>query len=389
MKYDFPHITNISQVLPHVAKRPEFIVAEKDGGYTVINYLVQMADTFPPVQYEADAILRECRGMIFNTATGEVIARRYHKFFNVGEKDETQINKIDFNEPHVILEKLDGSMITPVWTDAGLRWGTKMGVTDVALPVEEFVSRNPHYTHYANICRAAGFTPIFEWCSRKQAIVIDHPVDRLVLTALRNTITGEYEPYDRMKQSLNELAIPIVEAYTGTVENMQALLDYTRDLVGMEGFVVRFDSGHMLKVKAADYVCKHKAKDMIGREKNVIEIIVTEKADDVKGFLDANDLARFEEFERKFWDGVQVTVGMLQALRNQCRAVDRKTYAVEFVQKRDPKFSRFLYKMINPMSNTEVLELVKDSIAVSCGTGTKVEEARWLFNCHWNEQGEE
>ena len=389
MKYEFPHITNISQVLPVIEGKPEFIVAEKEGGYTVINYLVQMADTFPPVQYEADAILRECRGMIFNTATGEVIARRYHKFFNCGEKAETQINEIDFNEPHVILEKLDGSMITPVWTDAGLRWGTKMGITDVALPVEEFVKANPHYTHYANICRAAGYTPIFEWCSRKQAIVIDHPVDRLVLTALRNTITGEYEPYDRMKQSPNELAIPIVEAYNGTAENMQALIDYTRDLVGMEGFVVRFDSGHMIKVKAEDYLRKHKAKESLSREKNVIELIVTEKADDVKSFLDAKDLARFEEFERKFWDGVQATVGTLQALRNQCRAVDRKTYAVEFVQKRDPKYSRFLYKMINPMSNTEVLELVKDSIAASCSTQTKVEEVRWMFNAHWNEQGEE
>ena len=390
MKYEFPHITNIAEVLPHVAKRPEFIVAEKDGGYTVINYLVQMADTFPPVQYEADAILRECRGMIFNTATGEVIARRYHKFFNVGEKAETQINEIDFNEPHVILEKLDGSMITPVWTDAGLRWGTKMGVTDVALPVEEFVKANPHYTHYANICRAAGFTPIFEWCSRKQAIVIDHPVDRLVLTALRDTRSGEYETYDRMKQSLTEFAIPIVEVYEGTLENMQALLDHTRDLVGIEGYVVRFDSGHMLKVKAEDYVRKHKAKDMIGREKNVIEIIVTEKADDVKGFLDAKDLARFEKFEADFWAGVKDTATELRVLRRLANERgldrDRKTYAVEYVQTCEPFVSKFLYKMFDEMNEAAVLEMVKDAIANNCGTQTKVDECRWMFNCHWNEQ---
>jgi hypothetical protein len=27
---------------------------------------------------------RECRGIIFNRETGQVIARRYHKFFNIG-----------------------------------------------------------------------------------------------------------------------------------------------------------------------------------------------------------------------------------------------------------------------------------------------------------------
>jgi RNA ligase len=396
MKYEFPHITNISQVLPVIEGKPEFIVAVKEGDYTVINYVVQMSDTFPPVETHggsakmrveatrAKAILRELRGIIFRTSTGEVLARRLHKFFNVNEKDETQINKIDFNEPHVILEKLDGSMITPLLTDAGLRWGTKMGVTDVALPVEDFVKANPHYTHYANVCIAADYTPIFEWCSRKQTIVIDHPVDRLVLIALRHNKTGLYESYDRMKQSLAQFAIPIVEAYEGTLENMQALIDYTRDLVGTEGFVVRFDSGHMLKVKAEDYVRKHKAKDMIGREKNVIEIIVNEKADDVKGFLDAKDLARFEEFERKFWVGVKIAAenfDRVYSMRDP--KANAKDFAVNFVQKMDPSMHRFMYSM---NAGASAFSLVKDTIANNCSTQTKVEAVRWLFGAHWNEQ---
>lgn len=399
MKYEFPHITNISQVLPLIKDKPEFIVAVKEGGYTVINYVVQMSDTFPPVETHggsakmrveasrAKAILRECRGMVFNTATGEVLARRYHKFFNVGEKDETQINKIDFDEPHVILEKLDGSMITPIFTDAGLRWGTKMGVTDVALPVEEFVKTHPEYERLAIDENQWERTPIFEWCSRKQAIVIDHPVDRLVLTAIRNNKTGLYASYRDMKVIGEAFGIPVVEAYEGTIENMQALLDYTRDLVGIEGFVVRFDSGHMLKIKAEDYVRKHKAKDMIGREKNVIEIIANEKADDVKGFLDEKDLVRFEEFERKFWDGVKNTVDELRQMRALAYYPDRKSYAVDFVQHQDPKFSKFLYKMFDEMDDAAVLEMVKDAIANSCSTQTKVEDCRWMFNnCHWNEQ---
>ena len=43
MNYEFPIIRNISDVLPAIHGRDEFVVAEKEG-YTVINYNVMMAD---------------------------------------------------------------------------------------------------------------------------------------------------------------------------------------------------------------------------------------------------------------------------------------------------------------------------------------------------------
>lgn len=49
MNYEFPLIRNISDVLPAIAGRDEFVVAEKEG-YTVINYNVMMGDTFPDVE---------------------------------------------------------------------------------------------------------------------------------------------------------------------------------------------------------------------------------------------------------------------------------------------------------------------------------------------------
>ena len=124
MNYEFPLIRNISDVLPAIAGRDEFVVAEKEG-YTVINYNVMFADTFPDVDsgrttisgeriqnFDA-AIRRECRGIIFDTATGEILRRPFHKFFNVNERDETQDHRVDLSRPHAILEKLDGSMIAP------------------------------------------------------------------------------------------------------------------------------------------------------------------------------------------------------------------------------------------------------------------------------------
>jgi len=194
MKYEFPHITNISQVLPHVAKRPEFIVAEKDGGYTVINYLVQMADTFPPVQYEADAILRECRGMIFNTATGAILRRPLHKFFNLMEKEETQLANVDFSESHTVFTKLDGSFLSPFIVEGKVRFGTKMGLTEVALQAEPFITAHPEYLGFSAWCIENGITPIFEYTAPDNRIVIHYDKPMLTLLACRNMITGEYLP---------------------------------------------------------------------------------------------------------------------------------------------------------------------------------------------------
>ena len=197
MKYQFPVINNIAEVLPLIADKPEFIVAVKDGGYTVINYVVQTGDTFPPVSSEADAILRECRGIIFDTATGVILRRPLHKFFNCEEREETQLNKIDFSAPHTVLTKMDGSMIVPFEVGAGskmIRFGTKMGITQVALPVEEFVVDHPEYMKFSTWCIENQISPIYEWCSRKQTIVLDYPEDRLVLLACRHMITGEYLP---------------------------------------------------------------------------------------------------------------------------------------------------------------------------------------------------
>lgn len=382
MKYKFPLIQNISQVLPLIADRKEFVVAEREG-FTVINYVVQMADTFPQVTNEAEAILRELRGIVFNSETGAVIARRYHKFFNVGEKAETQINEIDFNQPHVILEKLDGSMITPIPVNGEIRWGTKMGVTEVAKPVEAFVAARPQYEKFATYCASMNVTPIFEWCSRQQTIVIDYPEDMLVLTAARVNDTGHYVQLSTMRVYGELFGIPVVKAFEGTAESMQDLLDQVGPMVGCEGFVVRFDDGHMLKVKAEDYLRKHRAKDTLSLEKNVVELLVTEKMDDVKAFLDAADLVRVEQFEAKFWEAIKVSVQDFQSLRAAAAMAgldeDRKTYAVKFVQMQPSDKQQILYKMFDSRADAHVWGLVMDTIAKNCGTQTKINEVRWLF----------
>jgi RNA ligase len=130
MNYEFPDINHINDVLPHIEGQDEFRVMEKDW-YTVVNYMVAHEDTFSFIRERSHynmKVRRECRGLIFDTKTGQLLSRPYHKFFNAGEREETAINKINLYEPHVVLEKLDGSMIRPIPTKEGFRLATKAGI---------------------------------------------------------------------------------------------------------------------------------------------------------------------------------------------------------------------------------------------------------------------
>jgi RNA ligase len=192
MNHNFPIINNIDDVLPHIKGRDEFYVAEKDG-YTVINYAVELPDTFAidasnPL---TGAMRRECRGLIFNEK-GLIASRAFHKFPNIGQWSESRIENVDLSKPHVIMDKLDGSMIRPFYAKGKLLWGTKMGTTEVADKALAFVNRNSNYISFAVWALGNGFTPIFEYTSPDNRIVLEYEFDNLMLLAVRNMVTGDY-----------------------------------------------------------------------------------------------------------------------------------------------------------------------------------------------------
>ena len=399
MDYKFPHILKLDDVLPAIEGRTEFIIANR-GDHTIVNYVVAMDDTFPPVKTAGGsarmrqeeslkkAIRRELRGIIFDEH-GNIISRRLHKFFNVNERDETLSRNINFSRPHVILEKLDGSMITPFMSGGVIRWGTKMGITDVAKPVEEWVKDHPGYIDFAASCIDAGVTPIFEWCSNKQRIVVDHPKDRLVLIAVRDNITGEYESYDALCVNGKVFEMEVVRAFVGNVVSMQHLIDECKNIEGMEGWVVRFDDGHMVKVKGDWYVRMHKTKDGLSQEKTVIDMIINEKIDDAKAFMLDDDRKKVEEFVHKFWEGFEEYIGLLREKINIARSrvnYDRKRFALEEA----PHFSgvgRALAFSIwdgDKELRSEALNIIRKHL----GTQTKVDYIRFMWKFHkWNYGG--
>ena len=387
MNYTFPEINYIDDVLPHIEGRDEFRVIEKDW-YTVVNYMVAFEDTF---QWDSDdpvgsAIRRECRGLIFDTATGNLISHPYHKFFNAGERDETQVNKINLYEPHVVLEKLDGSMIRPIPTKEGFRLATKAGITDVAMNAEVFVADKPHYSGMIESCIQEQLTPIFEWCSRKNRIVVDYPEDQLILTGIRDLDTGDYVTYQIMKDFARMWNVPVVKAVDGlAVQNIDLFVKQVREWDDGEGVVIRFDDGHMVKVKADDYVLRHKSKDAINQEKNVLQTILDDAVDDLIPLLTPEDAERVKSFQTAFWASVDELASEMADLYNAGNLMypDKKDFAVEFVQKKILSIHAPIMYGIKAGKGSK--QVIVDMIRKSLTTQTKIDQNRWLFGAlKWN-----
>jgi RNA ligase len=383
MDYNFPQITHIHDVLPYISGKDEFRVMGKEW-YTVVNYAVAFEDTF---QWDANdpvgsAVRRECRGLIFDI-DGSLISRPYHKFFNAGEKDETQLHKINLNDPHIILEKLDGSMIRPIPTKEGFRLATKAGITDVAMNAEVFIADKPHYAEFINTAIQNNFTPIFEWCSRKNRIVVDYPEDQLILTAVRGNQTGGYVSYSAIKEVAEQEGIPYVKAIAGDETDIQKVVDHIRKWDDGEGVVIRFDSGRMVKIKADDYVLRHKSKDAINQEKNVIQTLLDDAVDDLVPLLTPEDAHRVQAFQNAFWLAVEDVCTTIHDTYKQInKGQDQKEFATVAVPSVPPEYQPFMYRL---RKGVPVKDLVVDQIRKSLSTQNKIDQNRWLFgDLKWN-----
>lgn len=367
MNYLFPEIKNIKQASEAIKDRPEFIEVNRDD-YVVFNYILSHEDSFD------DPMRRELRGLIFNRS-GDVLSRRFHKFFNMNEKEETQSNNIDWNKPHVVLEKLDGSMITPLVINGEVRWATKMGITEVAIQCEEFLKGKDNYHQFALNTHTQKVTPIFEFIAPDNRIVISYEEPKLILLALRNNLTGKYYNLDMMKLISEQYNIPMVKTYSGDISNI-------RDQVGIEGVVVRFDDGHMVKVKTDWYVAIHKAKDQILFEKNVIKLIFEEKTDDILPNLLDSDKIRINSYKEILVDNIDLYVENIRTfLETKKNDISRKEFALDIAPNLQPIIRNVYFTCWNGDKDIRT-ELIKNILKYT-NSQNDVDSIRFILPEEW------
>lgn len=238
--------------------------------WVCIDYLYQNENTFPT------KIHQELRGIIFDKSTGDVVRRPLHKFWNAHERPSSVPEATDT----IVLEKLDGSMVTPLPNG---RWATRKGTTEVAMRAEQFVAANPIYHKRAMYFVGHHYTPIFEWCDPDNPIVIPHKAPSLTLLTVRNNTTGEYLPHNELFDYdlpvVNQVPLPSLDATDteGVVLFSHSLQDF-------------------VKIKTKWYLERHRAWSNPTTDK-IVELILNGGLDDIPD-------NPWKEFEDQFWKKV-------------------------------------------------------------------------------------
>lgn len=190
-----------------------------------------------------DEITRAARGIIFDRETGELLARPWQKFFNLGEMPETRLENIInlqqplFHNPFFVSKKLDGSL--------GIMYYDKV-VKNFAIATKgSFVSEQAQFAtewarHHLNLSNIDNtFTYLFEIIYPTNKIIVDYRGKTgLVLLGMVNKVTGrEVSPYV-LQENATAINVECVEQVE--FNSISAIVANCETLVGEEGFVITF-----------------------------------------------------------------------------------------------------------------------------------------------------
>lgn len=287
----YPIIKNISDVLPAIEGRKEFIVMDK-GDYIVIDYVYVDNDSFD------DPIRKECRGLIFDKETGDILRRPLEKFENYGQNFSQ--NNCDFEKDHIVTDKRDGSMIAPFINKGVVRFGTRAGITEHSEKAEKHL--NEKVKSSCGELIDAYVTPIFEWTSPDNRIVLDYKEDEIRLLRLRDLVSGEYLSWDVVEYWADQMGIKTVDRFNGVKVSDEWIAKQKAEGLGIEGFVVFFPhNSFSVKIKTDEYTQMHRAVSYFDRENMVLPIVLDNQYDDLLPALSEDRQNKVKEYATEVW----------------------------------------------------------------------------------------
>jgi RNA ligase len=186
---------------------------------------------------------------------------------------------------------------------------------------------------------------MFEFCSRDQRIVIDYPVADLVLLGARKNSTGDYVRRYYI-ESLGECyEWTVVKALSSEHSSLKDLASVVRQFKEDEGVVVTFEHGFRVKIKADEYVLKHRALDGLRFEKDVVALILGNSLDDVLPIVDEKTRGRLTAFRDSMMFQIEYHEMTLKKMFSAMKHLERREFAE--VAKADPLYAKFLFKMLD------------------------------------------
>lgn len=229
---------NYEQIKPYIEKG---LISEnkhpEDSNVRIFNYTQKCQ-----FSGEWDEVTMQCRGLILNVETGEVIARPFPKFFNYSEylgKDWSIPN-----EKPIVTSKMDGSLGI-LYELHGKAWIATRGsfTSDQAKWATAWWRRN------IDMFPNRGETSLFEIIYPENRVVVKYDYSGLVHICTLNNSTG--------KTLHTNWYAPIMSVDEVELVNLDSLAKL--DIPNSEGYVIHFPKSNVrMKIKHPEYVRLHK-----------------------------------------------------------------------------------------------------------------------------------
>lgn len=329
MKLD---VGTLAEFRARVGHKEEIREIDLGRGLVTFCYMIAAESTFD------DAWSRECRGIVFDTTTGGVVARPLHKFFNVNERPATHIDALDWSRVSRVMDKRDGSMIHTVAVNNGVsfRFKSKKSIeSDVARAAWAWANASSAGERILALCDEAvhqGMTAIFEWTAPTARIVLPYTEPALHLLHIRENLTGRYLSRPDLAVFSAGFKVPLVEEFDG-YGSFAELVERAGVAEGIEGWVVQMDDGEMVKLKTAWYLKRHRAMTFL-RERDIAQLVLDEGLDDLKSMLvgDGVDIEPILTVENRVLTELREIASTVESDYLADASLDRKSFAIKHKQ---------------------------------------------------------
>ena len=325
---------------------------------SIFNYRLASYNNFvSPIETKPQVKAFEMRGLSFVFNKDSSLFKRYlllDKFFNMDQTPCSLYSIIkDFKIKNVYVKE-DGSVASFIMLPNGKVVAKSKASfdSDQAKEIQKIYDSNKKLQKFVTWCLNNDINPVFEYVSPRNRIVIPYKYTDLVLLRVRDNNTGEYLDINEYIDHLNGITLAVPE----NDKSLDGLIELKSVVKDIEGWVIQFENGKMIKVKGDHYCSLHGLlTDSLNRENDIIELILDEKIDDVLAQIPEDDLRRqdIDAISKIISDEMISMSNKTDELLLKYKG-DRKTFAIANIK--DPYFN-FAIGVVNGKDKSEMIKL--------------------------------
>ena len=210
------------------------------------------------------------------------------KFYNLNQVELTQYKNIKDKEIINVTQKEDGSLIAFMMLPNGKLFAKTIGsfASEQAEAAYNILYINEEHVLWVKHLLEEGYTPLFEYVSWDNRIVLKYNIPQIRFIGVRNNTTGEYLTAGELtNEKIPEGIQPIISKnYT-----LDELLEMSSLVENREGWVIKYDD-FLVKIKTKWYFDRHNLRTQnIFREDYIISNYINETLDDLVSMLNPDE----------------------------------------------------------------------------------------------------